>query len=464
MGNERDAAGRRAPARGTGAAAGEGDAVGWLYCAGCGNPCRAPARRGEFACPRCGRRLTRGGAAPRTRAVAGAAGAAVQRAAFVIGLIMLIALAGIGATVSRLARAEGKALITEGLTEDPFVLDGETIYLRTYRSLRRVRLSGEPSIDLTRSRVGLYGAILADGWIYWVTRPRGPYQGVFEIRRTPARGGPDERVTQLGGDASFPRGLAVVAGRLYVLLNERISAESWRARLLRIDPAGRRETLLLAGSTPRPPAEFVVQHDDPDRVIWLRPDVWTPRGEIPGALWETSFRRRQSRRLLTLPHPYGLAEDEGRLYWFNDVYYRPRSMPPGLRLGAPRMTTPADAVQLQVLARGARRPVTYSLPQPPAGFRGVLFHGDFYWMALREMRSERESRADVLRLSLAKGGVSTVTHLRSGGLGPTCWFLRDRADHGLYLAERYLYDNWLDWSARGLSPKQLCRVWRLKTD
>src|SRR5262249_19427348 len=36
-------------------ARGGGDG-GWLYCAGCGNPCRAPDRPGEYACPRCGRR------------------------------------------------------------------------------------------------------------------------------------------------------------------------------------------------------------------------------------------------------------------------------------------------------------------------------------------------------------------------------------------------------------------------
>src|SRR5262249_14102774 len=159
-----------------------------------------------------------------------------------------------------------------------------------------------------------------------------------------------------------------------------------------------------------------------------------------------------------IPHPNALAQDEGSLYWLNDVYDRPRAANPGFRLGAPRLTSPADAVQLQILRRGARRPATYTLPQPPAGFRGILYHGHFYWLALRDTPNERESRADILRMSLATRRVTAITHLRSGGLGPTCWFLRDRADRGLYLAERYLYDNWLDWSARGLSPKQLCRI------
>src|SRR5262249_45053396 len=154
---------------------------GWLYCAGCGNPCRAPARPGEYACPRCGRRLAAGRAAMRARAASESVGATARRAALIIGLIMLVALAGIGATLSRMARAEGKALITEGLTEDPFLLDGDTISLRTYRSLRRTRLSGAPSVAYTRGRLGLFATVVADGWVYWVTRPWGLYQSIFEV-------------------------------------------------------------------------------------------------------------------------------------------------------------------------------------------------------------------------------------------------------------------------------------------
>jgi hypothetical protein len=473
MSNGQHAAGQQTPARSTGIAAVQRGNGSWLYCAGCGNPCRAPARPGEYVCPRCGRRLAAGRAAVRTRAAVGAVGATARRAAFVISLIMLVALAGIGATVSRMARAEGKSLITEGLTEDPFMLDGDAIYLRTYRSLRRAQLSGAPAIALTRGRLGLYATVVADGWVYWVTRPWGPYQGIFEIRRAPAGGGPEERVAQIGDDGSYPRGIAVVSGRLYVLLNERAGAESWRARLLRIDPTGRRESLLLVDNTLRPPVEFVVDRDDPDRVLWLSPDVWTPEKEISGALYEASFRRGSGsgaphgcRRLLTIRHPYGLAQEEGRIYWFNvdDDLYNRRTASPGVRFGAPRPASPTDSVQLQVLPRGSRRLEIYPLSEPPAGFRGMLYHDNFYWLALREAPSERETRADVLRMSLATRSVSAVTHLRSGGLGPTCWFLRDRADHGLFLAERYLYDNWLDWSARGLSPKQFCRIWRLKTD
>jgi hypothetical protein len=446
------------------AAAGRAGNSGWLYCAGCGNPCRAPVRPGEYACPRCGRRLGARGTAGRARRAAGIAGETTRRAALLISVITLVALAGIGATLSRMARAEGKALITQGLTEDPFALDGESVYLRTFRSLRRMRLSDDRRIALTHGTAGLFAAILADGWVYWVTRPWGPYQGVLEIRRAPAGGGPEETLVRFDDGASFPRGIAVAAGRLYVLVNERTDEAAWRARLLRIDPGGRRETLPLVASTPRPLSDFVVDRDDPDRVLWLLPDFWTPGKEIPGALCEALFRGRKIRRLLTLPHPSALAQDEGSLYWLNDVYDRPRMPNLNPRFGTPRVTTPADAVQLQILPRGARRPVTYTLPEPPTGFRGILYHGHFYWMALRDAPNERESRADVLRMSLATRGVTAITHLRGGSLGPTCWFLRDRADRGLFLAERYLYDDWLDWSTRGLSPRQLCRIWRLKTE
>jgi hypothetical protein len=441
---------------------------GWIYCAGCGNPCRAPAQPGEYACPRCGRRLATGRGGRRSSPIRAAARAnTVWRALFVVGVIAIGLLVALGGTVSRVARAEGKTVLAEGLTGDAFALDADAIYTRSFRQVYRQTRSGRGRVTLTGARGGMTSVLLSDGWVYFVTRPWRIFEPVYEIRRVPAKGGPEERVARLEYVSYFPPILAVQNGRLYALANWRGDDETWETRLLRWDDEGQRQTLLLSRGLVRPVVEYLVDPRDPDRVVWLRPDELRPEGERAGALCEASFADGSVRTLLEIDHPHGLARDGDTLCWMNDLFHRPRPRAPGqmpqLRGYSPRTLSPADEVQLQVLPSGARRPTRYTLPSPPATNRGMTHSGHYYWLAVDDTPGERESRLGVFRLSLSGGQISVVSHVRGNSQGPFAWFLRDPSG-SLYLYERYLYENWFDWSPQGLSAKQLGRLWRLETD
>lgn len=439
---------------------------GWIYCGACGNPCRTPRGTGPYACPRCGRRLRAKRALWTFRTAAGRS--SPWRAVGLIGLAAMLLTAMIGGTVARVARAEGKSVLVAGLTEDAFALDGDAIFTRTFRRLYRQSRAGGPKRALAQARGGVLGLpVLAEGWLYYVVRPWGIYEPIFEIRRVPAGGGTEERVARLENVATFPPALTAVGGRLYALANWRTPDEEWETRLLRWDGAGRREMLLARGLI-RPATEYLVDRRNPDRILWLRPDELRPDGEQPGALCEVDLREQRVRKQIEVPHPYALMEENGTLAWLNDVYLRPRfsgtGMVPQFRGYAPRNLSPADEVELHVLPPGTEKPTIYRLPSMPVSTRGTLYKGHYYWIALSELAGERDYRLDVNRLALASGQITTVSHLRGTAQGPICWFLQDRREDGLYLYERYPYENWFDWSQQGLSPRQLGRIWRLKTD
>lgn len=441
---------------------------GWIYCAGCGNPCRRPEQPGEYACPRCGRRL----GTPRgsRRAAPGRSVARANlfwQAAFLVGVVALGLLVALGGTIARVARAEGKSILAEGLTEDAFAIDADAIYSRTFRQIYRQSRTRRARRLLVSARGGMTSVVLADGWIYYVTRPWRVFEPVYEIRRVPSRGGTEERVARLEYVAYFPPALTVQHGRLYALANWRDDDETWETQLIRWDAPGRRKSLSLARGLARPVAEYLVDLKDPDRVLWLRPDALGTDGERSGALCETSFRDGSVRTVVEIPHPRGLQRDGDTLCWLNDVYLRPRStsglgQTPQYRGSAPSTISPADEVQLQVLPPNERKPISYTLPGMPITPRGTTHEGHYYWLAVDDTPSEREYRIAIYRLSLTGGQVSVASHIRGSSQGPFAWFLRDPSG-SLYLYERYLFENWFDWSPQGLSARQLGRIWTLET-
>jgi hypothetical protein len=395
---------------------------------------------------------------------------AVQRAGsawkgtLLVAAMALIAFVGVRTTVARMESDDGKTLVAAGLSQDPFAAQGGTLYLRTFRSLHRMPLTGKRPEVVTRAMMGLGFPTVGDGWVYWVTRPWGQFPAGFEIHRRREAGGQEEIVAHLDDEVSRPPNLAVAAGKLYILANRRDDLDEWETRLIRLSPDGRRETLPLASGAYRPAWEFVVDEKDPDHIVWVRPDEWREEGEVPGVICEASFRTRKVRSLVPVAHPFGLAQDAGRFYWMNDPSPRARPSGPGggpfSRPGMPVVPSPTAAVQLQILEKGAVS--TYSLAAMPAGFRGVLQGRSFYYLTFEPLPGDRETETEVHRLDL--GGADTVqAKLRTGGVGPACWLLRDPAANRLYLCERYQYENWFDWSPQGLSARHLIRVWHLKT-
>jgi hypothetical protein len=381
----------------------------------------------------------------------------------------LIAVVGVRTTVARMEPDNGRTLVAGGLSQDPFALQKGTLYLRTFRSLHRQPLSRKRPERVTRAQMGLGAPVVADGWIYWVTRPWGQYGPQtpfrFEIHRRRETGGPEEIVAHLENEASYPPNLALSRGRLYILANRRDDREEWQTRLIRLGSDGRRETLQLATGSYRPVWDFLVDENDPDRVIWIKPDEWREDGEVPGAICEASLRTRKVRSLISAAHPFALAQDTGRIYWLNDPATRSRPQGPGggpfSRPAMPRVATPTSRVQLQILENGEVE--THSLGAVLATFRGVLRGRNFYYLAVEPLPGDRETSTEVRCLSL--GGADTVqTRLRTAGVGPSCWLLRDGAEDRIYLCERYQYENWFDWSPQGLSARHLIRVWRLDLD